>query len=462
MFTKKVQVLAADEVEEGVSPTLDGDDAVLVLDPELREDQQFSDRMAASQTLSPEGKTIGRSTLGLNFAMDLRGGGTLTTRPPSGGFLRSCGMREVQGRVLTLSVAVSGGPFVLWEAFTATGGKSGRITRAAANGATSLSVVMDDTSAQLVSTDVVTGATSGATGTVSANNAGGWIYTPDSMTAVWAFFDDVIDGTPILGEVWQNASGTVKARLLQLNPFNNPVVASSAYFEPLLGKLTAEMELTGMQSGATGTLQEGDDPGQVRTTSRTIQHNLDGFRQILAGARGTATFLLNTAETGRINFEFSGQWKDHEDAMPIANPNYGSSASPLRIVDATITIDGFALLISSLEIALSNTLTQTFDPSTPDGTRSYRITGRDITARLDPEATYKDQFDWITRIRTVQYSRVEIRVGASAGNRFTCLLPKVQLVAAPIGDREGIATRAVEAHAVRVGEGDDEAVFIFD
>lgn len=95
MLSRKKVLLAKIETTYGTDPTpTAADNAILAIDPDIKEDFSPFDRNIHLSTLSNKPSLIGMQLSNLTFKVELGGSGTAGTAPNLGALLRACGMSE--------------------------------------------------------------------------------------------------------------------------------------------------------------------------------------------------------------------------------------------------------------------------------------------------------------------------------------------------------------------------------
>lgn len=197
MLTRRRQVAAKVETTEGAWNAPGAADAgFLAYDPKVRPSIPLFRRKPARSTLTSFPGVPGVQTKGFTFGADLVGSGVAATPPAFGTLLKGCGMKQLDPWKLTIG-AITGGPFLAGERVTqATSGAVGIAVRRTATGTATFWLL--PVSGTFNGTNVVTGATSGATATPSAAVQGVAVaYTFDSSPtspslSIAGYFDGIL------------------------------------------------------------------------------------------------------------------------------------------------------------------------------------------------------------------------------------------------------------------------------
>jgi len=267
------------------------------------------------------------------------------------------------------------------------------------------------------------------------------------------------------------------ARMAERMPVRSSLGKLKPVYAGTLAQLTFDVELKG--SGAAGTAPElgvllkGCGFGETVVASTSVTYKAassnhssltfyyfeDGLKYIITGARGAVTMSLQTGATGKLSFTFTGHVAVPTD-VALASATYNSTV-PVPVIGASFSMDSYAAVISKLDCDWGLEVAKPDNLSATDGYGEIRITGRNVTGSVDPEATLVATYDWITKWRSsASYALATGTIGATAGNRYAVNMPAVVYTEIAAGDREGILTREVKFAAVE-STGDDEVSLAF-
>jgi hypothetical protein len=171
MLVRKRQLAAKTESVEGSAETLAAEDAGILVNfsPKANYDPQMYQRDPVRASLTKMGKLAGKRSGGLDFSIELKGSGSLTTEPEWAKLIKACGFQCSALSKISIG-AITSGPFVHSETITGdTSGATGRVVISTADGTTTLYFV--PVSGTFESGDLITGSTSGATATASGDPA---------------------------------------------------------------------------------------------------------------------------------------------------------------------------------------------------------------------------------------------------------------------------------------------------
>ena len=275
----------------------------------------------------------------------------------------------------------------------------------------------------------------------------------------------------------ENLAVSFEARRAERAPLRPSLGKLKSLYAGALVNLSFDVEIKG--SGAAGTAPElgvllkgcgfGEtvvavtsvaySPASSAHKSLTFYVYEDGLRYNITGARGTVTGSLQTAQVGKLTFNFTGHYAGPTD-VAIATPTYNSAVPPV-VINAPFTIDSFAAVIAKIEFDMGLELAKPDNIAATDGYGQIQLTGRAVTGSVDPEATLVAGYDWVTKWKSsAAYALTSGLIGATAGNRYTLTMPAVVYTELGAGDREGILTRELAFMATE-SAGDDELTLTF-
>ncbi len=165
LLKRVAQIALEEESVEGTAETLvDADATMLVYDPSFTLSPQRTPRNPSRSSLSQLASVIGMKPATMSFRTELKGSGSASTAPAWDRALRCCGLAKTAVSSIAIG-AVTGGPYQPGETVTGAGGGTGRVVGECRNGDAKLYYVpLSGT----LTTEVLTGGTSGATATASA------------------------------------------------------------------------------------------------------------------------------------------------------------------------------------------------------------------------------------------------------------------------------------------------------
>ena len=167
MLTRRRQLAAKIEAEEGVLEALTADDAkLLVENPVVDVDPPVHERNPVGASFSKVGDVPGKRASTLSFSMRMRGSGVATTDAEWFKLLKVCGF-EVNVLSSISIGAITGGPFLHGETIQGgTSGATGRVVIKTEDGTTTLYFVA--LSGTFQDAETITGGISGASATTAS------------------------------------------------------------------------------------------------------------------------------------------------------------------------------------------------------------------------------------------------------------------------------------------------------
>ncbi len=210
----------------------------------------------------------------------------------------------------------------------------------------------------------------------------------------------------------------------------------------------------------------------VLPDSVTVERRVGGQRHTRIGARGTGGISIKLGEPLLIRAEFQG--------CPVFDtngktPRAGAVVTSVPAVGASPKVaKGTALVLrqgatdyrpvmTALDIAINNTLaprpTINDDDTAGSGYKPTRISGREITASIDPEHVLPAAFDFDGFAVSDDVFEIyhELGLPADTNGMFITHGPAVQITQHAEGERDGVITRPVPVKFT--GFDDDEIVF---
>jgi hypothetical protein len=219
------------------------------------------------------------------------------------------------------------------------------------------------------------------------------------------------------------------------------------------GRCTLELEISG--NGASGLPQWAgtflpacgweDSAGTLTyaptsATTITICKWTDGIKQTLSGARGSFSITMRPGVPARIRFEFIGNYADEAaDANPT--PSVPTVLAPIW-VSGTCTLASYAMRLSELGITSGNQVFLRPDPAAASGYRSAWVGGKRVsTFTADPEMEVLATKDWHQVQKAGTEGAMSVVLGSAANNTITITGARAQVLQAPRGRRDALATR---------------------
>lgn len=161
------------------------------------------------------------------------------------------------------------------------------------------------------------------------------------------------------------------------------------------------------------------------------------------GCRGSVSFNMTTGEYGRASFTMVGKIEsESETAAPTAS--YESTVPP-AFLGATFQIGGDAYPIEALTLDVQNTISRSPDPNEDDGYGLIRVTARNCTGTVNPEAQAIDTKDWVGILRAGTNQAIQTGViGGTGGNQWALTMAQTHFRNISYGDREALLINEIE------------------
>lgn len=451
------QIALRRENVEATAETLTSSDtlALAIFDPTLSYDVPQFERNPAQASLSKLAAIAGARLGTLTFSTDLKTSGTLNTEPQIGPLLEMSGFAK--RRRSTLAVSITSGTFQAGEKIHTTGTASDVLAyclKDASSGSTLVVTLVDGT---IAGTTNITGATSGATATVTGSpTLAGFAYEPHSTTTEAITISSLAGGPFFSGEYILAAPSGAIGRVV-----HDTTADGQLYFTSVSGTFTASDAITGQVSGATADV-DSTPSAALPTGSYSVYMNEDGLLNRLKGARAKTKFMFgNVGEPARVEFEVNG--------VPVSAPtdaamfpDVGDTLIPPKFLGTTLTLDSFTPIISSMEIDIDNTLAARADATDANGYLSVLISDRRITGSIDPEMVAVSTYDWNGKWfndTLASFNCVIDNLGA--GQTIEFFGPKLQTTGLSDDDRDGISVAGAEFLLTKGSFGDDEFRIMF-
>lgn len=435
-------------------------------------------------TLTPAQDLAGKKTAKAKFGLEVCGwNGAIASIGPSpyvGRYsqldipLRACGLRGERLSKLTIPASGAGAvitniPFVHGETVTqATSLATATVVMDTSKGKTTLWIARNNglgNAAAFNTTDVVTGATSGATCTPSA-------VTTQAGCGYWPLTDETYELNLVTGV----GAGTLLAvgagDLIIGNTSGATAIITVGYgidtatallqVRPIAGTFVGAETINKIATvggGLVGTLLT---PPMTYRDLPTVGIGLtkDATWEAMFGARGTPTMRFPVGGLCLVEFDFTGTVDPtygndgaYQDGAKVANVVYPSFVPPIfvqanfKIGPARGDVSTFvAPCTANIEFTMNNTIEERECINAPSGVLGYRITSRAPSLTLDPELQPEAFFAAIGKLLQNTNVAVEWTVkpaSAPDGNTFYFQVPTANIQTATTGDRKGVATRAL-------------------
>lgn len=235
--------------------------------------------------------------------------------------------------------------------------------------------------------------------------------------------------------------------------------------------------LSGLSSGAAGTISGAPTDYGISYwpdtsaalgdgSSYTIGSYEDGLRKLLRGARGTFTIEANAVgEPVFLNFEVQGVEDEVEDVILLVGITL-EDVIPPKFQAATFSIDdgsAYSAYVTSVILAMGNTLEPRLDANAAEGVSAVRITDREPNGSYDPETVLKATHDFYNNWFDGTSYTLGYTLGTVAANKVEVFCPRAVSTDVGDGDRGSLATSPVSFDMVVDSvnsPGDDELVIV--
>ena len=158
--------------------------------------------------------------------------------------------------------------------------------------------------------------------------------------------------------------------------------------------------------------------------SVTIEVYKDGHKFIVAGCLGNVKLTLEEGKFGYWEFEFMGVYSAVTDAS-VPSPTFVNVSPPI-IFGATISIQGFAAILSKFEMDFGNKISKRQDAASATGIKGFVITDRDPKGSIQIEAESVASHDFFAKLLASTEASSSIAIGSASGNIHTFTFPKTQ------------------------------------
>lgn len=202
-------------------------------------------------------------------------------------------------------------------------------------------------------------------------------------------------------------------------------------------------------------------PGSNVKTA-TIAAFIDGVRRQIYGAVGNARFILPTGRMGRIEFDFQGVYSDESDVAIPSSINYVNTL-PLRVSGGATSWASTSICLESATIDLGNVITARECSTSAAGIDSFVITDRNIRVTGNPESKLIATQNRYGQFRDATEGILSFTIAGPTTSTVVFSMPKAQIVAKPMGDRNGIMIDQLEWQANKnVDTADEELSLTFN
>jgi hypothetical protein len=187
----------------------------------------------------------------------------------------------------------------------------------------------------------------------------------------------------------------------------------------------------------------------------TIAGFFDGVRRRIYGAVGNARFILPTGRMGRVEFDFQGVYDDEADAAIPSSINYVNTL-PLRVAGGATSWASSNICLESATIDLGNVITARECSTSAAGVDSFVITDRNPRITGNPESKLIATQNRYSQFRDGTEASLSFTIAGPTTSTLVFAMPKAQLVAKPMGERNGIMVDQLEWQANKNVDASDQ------
>jgi hypothetical protein len=254
--------------------------------------------------------------------------------------------------------------------------------------------------------------------------------------------------TPYLG----NSEKVVGQRMVSVTFDVELAGSGTAGTAPQWGRL---LMACGFAEAVVATTSVTYSPVSGSFSSVTLDFNADGTKHLVTGARGTATFNLNTGEIPRISFEMMGIYNAATGAAAVT-PTFANQADPV-VVNSTnttgVSVFSYSACLDTFSLALNN---ENPFRQLAGCTQQVLITERAPSGELSIEAPAIGTKDFFAAVSTQTLGAIAWQHGQTAGNIVSFNAPTCNLDSPTYGDSDGVMMLNLPFMPVPTSAGNDE------
>lgn len=172
--------------------------------------------------------------------------------------------------------------------------------------------------------------------------------------------------------------------------------------------------------------------------SCSIYVYIDSILHKITGCIGTMKMSNKVNEITKLSFEFTGLYSvAAEDPAP--NDATFTTTAPLMLKSAQLLFDSIAMIGTSVDIDLGNSIQKKESWNDADGVLAYYISDQKCTATIDPDADVPSSLDIWHSITTANVGTLALTL--EGGSRdVTIAMENCYVMSAPYGERNNILT----------------------
>ncbi len=179
-----------------------------------------------------------------------------------------------------------------------------------------------------------------------------------------------------------------------------------------------------------------------------------GIKKIIKGcvASGGPKITLEVDKYPMVEFSFRGLYTAWTDSVAPAITYL--AVNPPKVENLNFTAQGFAAIITKLEIDLGCVATMRKDASSPDGVKGFATLDWNPKGSFDPEGELMATESFIAKMRSGVEGQISAALGSVAGQITTITMPKTQYEVPDPAERDGMRTYQLP-YKINQNAGDD-------
>jgi len=197
-------------------------------------------------------------------------------------------------------------------------------------------------------------------------------------------------------------------------------------------------------------------PAEENVDSASVYVYLDGSLYKILGTVGVSLKIVITAGGDKnLNCTLRGLYQEPTDVAVPSGAVYDTPA-PQIVQSSQFTFNAKTVyVIKEVSISIDNSVAIRGDVSSATEVKGFAITGRKITAQINPEAILgatENLWSFLTGLLPKTFS---IITGSGTGNKWTITAPKVSIDKIDLIDDEGVQKFNIPL-SMGINSGDDE------
>lgn len=224
--------------------------------------------------------------------------------------------------------------------------------------------------------------------------------------------------------------------------------------DPLLQACGMNPTLTAETTGGAGDGHIDYLPISSALKSLTLWVYLDGVVHKVNGCVGDFKIDAKAGKYGVIEWKFKGIYTVPIDAE-IPSGAVFNSQLPAPIFSAAFSIGGYAGIIESVSLDLSNKIEKRISVNAAEGIIGFLITERESKGEIDPEAVTLATHNFWSAWKLGTAEALTFTIGSTAGAKIDITAPKCVYSSIDWADRAGVRTYKLP-FTLAQNAGDDE------